>query len=190
MEKSLSTSGILAGDPDASKLAIAKYGLCYAVKYGDVDVGVINAKASEVLRILEQFVTIKQEIAVDPIAFTKCLQTWKDRGKLPDLNLEVNIYGPSTIKQTIGQLLSGIRCYLQRPMSIPDNIVMDNPHWISFSSLSMENDERPKLKSALTAIEFSENQETYISKVLEGLDQEEHVEMAHIHSSITSNLQE
>lgn len=136
-----------------------------------MDVGSLNTKFTEALRILERFDSVRQELEVDPLVFARCIATWKNNGKVPDLHLEVNLFGPSAIKDTIGSLLSKSKIYLQRPLSIAKDIVVDNPQLLRFPNLPSSSEAQIELSTNFVTIGTSGTPSAKISTVLEDLDQ-------------------
>jgi len=191
-EKLLRKSGILGGRPDASNLTFSKGFRDYIVLYIDKYIGDLNNKTASALRVLERFKEIKQEIAVDQSSFEDCIKVWKDKGKVPNLGLEINIYGPVSMKGIVGKALSDARVYLQSPLSMADGVELDNPHLIKFPNLSINSETRPKLRPtlSLTAVEISKPFEPDVCEVLEGLDQHESLNLAHADSCVISTLLE
>jgi hypothetical protein len=186
----LRKSGILSSRLDASKLAVVNNGMYYAVRYGEVKVGVLNTKLQNALRILQGLSKIRQELEVVPQDFEASIQRWKDKGKGADLNLEINLYGPRTIKDTIGRLLSDSQIYLEQPRSLGRNMIVDNPHMIHFSHLPSTTEQENGLNTSLTTIGTLEARNLNVSMVLEGLDQRELLDTAEVQSCVVSPLLE
>jgi len=191
-ETLLQKSGILGGRPDASNLTFSKGFQNYSVQYIDKSIGDLNNKTTSALRVLERFKEIKQEIAVDQSSFEDCIKIWKDKGKVPSLGLEINIYGPVSMKEIVGKALSDARVYLQSPLSMADGVALDNPHLIEFPNLSINSEARPRLRRtlSLTAVEISGPFEPDVCEVLEGLDQHESLNLARADSCVISILLE
>jgi len=155
-------------------------------------IGDLDNKTVSALRVLERFKEIKQEIVVDQSSFEDCIKIWKGKGKVPNLGLEINIYGPVSLKEIVGKALSDARVYLQSPLSMANGVALDNPHLIEFPNLSINSEARPRLRPtlSLTAVEISGPFEPDVCEVLEGLDQHESLNLAHADSCVISTLLE
>ena len=120
----------------------------YAVYYRGTAIGIINQNTAKALQALDTIDSVTWEIEDDGQSFKNLVTLWKSKGKAVKWDMEVNVYGPSDIKDHVGGLLSDLKIYLQHPRSLPDHIRLENPHMIEFPNL------RNDLKS-LTSVQNS-----------------------------------
>jgi hypothetical protein len=171
------------------RLAIVRRDHYYKVQYTqDVDIGVIDIKTTKALQSLDEIGSVTYEAVVNTGDFDQHIKAWKNKGKLADWNLEINIYGPQATRDEVGKLLSAARLYLQRPRYLTGGVSVDNPHMITFTNLTIKS-KSAQLPTSLLSSEYSPTLSTRdLSEVFIGLDQNEHLELVDVDSRITTTL--
>ena len=174
---------------DVRKFTIVKRDHYYAVQYGqDVDIGVLDANATKALQSLDEVGSVTYEAVADASDFDQRVRTWKNKGKLADWNLEINIYGHREAREKVSKLLSAARLYLQQPRCLAGGLSVENPHIITFPNLTTQS-QSGQLPIALQIPECSLATSTRdLTEVLEDLDQDDYLGLVDVDYRITSTL--
>jgi hypothetical protein len=135
-----------------------------------VPIGVINKTGIKAIRMLNSIAAVEQEVRTDPSEFSNCIKRWKEKGNA-EFHFEINLYGPLSMKEHVGETLSKCKCYLRMPLSVPENITVENPHWITFENLATQHEELLNDDSSIAIDKISNVLTVNTSEVFEGLDQ-------------------
>jgi hypothetical protein len=166
----------------------------FAVFHMEKYIGDLTDKTNSALQALGSFSNIKQQLIVDERKFQECVTLWRSHkpGKIPNLELELNIYGPISIKDAVGDVLSKAKVYLQYPLSLAEGIQLVNPHWIVFPNLADMKDMITTLQPSSVVADSKASQAggTDIHQVLEDLDRHDSLTLEATDDSLTSTLLE
>lgn len=115
---------------------------------------VMNEETAKVLRILSSLENclLKVHITTEAAApFLKDPTRYKKNMLLP---VDIVVYGPKTIRQSVDHILSSARMYLQHPCHQDSNTYYDNPHFLKATDIAAPS--RVLMKS-LSGIQSSPN---------------------------------
>jgi hypothetical protein len=149
----------------------------------------MSANAGEALALIRSYPNVQYIVDRSSLELNKWVSAWQKKRKGPDLCLEIILYGDSDVKAGLGEALSNARLYLQRPISPPEGVVLDNPHTLHFPDLSDDEDRMPnRTESGISMI--SDATEIDTSIFFEGLEQNERFDAAIPAAKVTTRLLE
>ena len=119
-------------------------------------IAVINESTGQILKELSGLETVRFNAYLT-------VQTWSDshsyegkKSKKRYLLVNLNIYGSSTIRDQVSNVLSLSHVYLQHPIYQDDNTSYDNPHFVEIHGISPDEDTLPD-QSATEVVDASQN---------------------------------
>lgn len=196
LDKPLNLGKLDAFSPDSDNQDFRKFSIVerdqyYALHCGqDVDIGVIDARTTKTLRRLDEVDSVTYEAVADAGDLDQCVRTWKNKGRVADWNVEINIYGHRKAADKVSELLSAARLCLQQPRWLTGKLSVENPHEIRFPNLTILS-ESAHLPASLSTPDCSSATTTRdLTEVLEDLDQDEHLGLVDVDSRIASTLHE
>ncbi|KAH0562510.1 hypothetical protein GP486_002802 [Trichoglossum hirsutum] len=159
---------------------------CFLQSRNGKDIAIVHFKTSNALRALNDLDSVRYEVYVAPNEWAEKILSFKNIGKAACITVELNIFGSVDKSHAVGKVLSKAGIYLQHPRLLDSHIEYENPHFISFSHLSLSNSRLPT--PSLTPDSGSSPSSTDISSVLDNLDQRGYLRKADIDAQITSTL--
>jgi SWI/SNF-related matrix-associated actin-dependent regulator of chromatin subfamily A3 len=97
----------------------------------------LNAHHTMVLKPIVDIQNMELEALVDPISLQEILER-ATKSAEATLRVNINLYGPRDLKDSVGQELSRGKVYLQQPDHTRESTAYDNPHFLYLSDLPME----------------------------------------------------
>lgn len=139
----LKKSGILTGQVDLHLVSLMQKSGQGVLCYNSTPIGVTSVYTSKALAILRGYPAVQYVIDKSSLDLSSWVSAWQKKRKGPDLCLEIILYGDRDFKASLGKALSNARMYLQRPNSLLEGVVLENPHEVQFSDLSDDDSETP-----------------------------------------------
>lgn len=110
----------------------------------------LNTRLSEVIPLVfEASPKVTMQALVDVIGFRQAAER-ATKSTDATLRVGINVLGPLTTRDEVGQILSKGRVYLQVPDCIPDGIVYNNPHVLELGEAADASVSEPQVKSQST----------------------------------------
>jgi hypothetical protein len=155
--------------------------------YTDPPFAVLNNNATTCFLELLEGSWIYYEAFIPHKEWMNQIQRWKITGKANCLSVDIVIYGPAAVIETVGQTLSKARYFLQEPHFCNRMAKYENPQYLKFTGSSSTQVDHSDPYSIQAAKSHFSPQYT-LSSVLDGLHQHENLLSETVAGSIRTTL--
>lgn len=97
----------------------------------NVLLGVMNQRTASSLASLPSGDQLDYEAFMESSRLQETIDSYMRGNKKVQFDIVVNITGPGSISETVGQQLSERRLFLQRPYQLPEGIIYSNPQYLA-----------------------------------------------------------
>lgn len=140
-----------------------------------IDIAFLNLQLSGALRKLGDDVRCCPFVTTQEWSLK--VSHFKNNSKT-QISIYLNLYGPPSISAQVGKTLSKADLFLQHPILLEKNVKYENPHYLNVSLLRYSASElpTPPLESPIETLKTP----NLVSSVLDDLDQQNYLHMAHV----------
>jgi hypothetical protein len=153
----------------------------------ETEIAVLNTTISHCIQQLSWNISVRYEAFVSHNAWRAAVQTWKESGKRGQLPVDMQVYGLRGATEAVSKAFSRSRLFFQHPDYCDISITYENPHYLSFSNLTISG---PPISTpwSTSVYQAGRSSKCNISEVLEGLDQQQYVRQANIDPRVRTLL--
>ncbi|KAF2492843.1 hypothetical protein BU16DRAFT_620161 [Lophium mytilinum] len=131
----------LHSDADVSKsnyfqLQIAMKRIHMLQTNNGTDIAILKTQTSKALQELDHRSTVRYTVYVATAEWATKIRSFMTLGKSVCLDIDIYFFGPRSNSTDVGRILSDAGLFLQAPDFLDSSIPYDNPHEISFASIS------------------------------------------------------
>jgi len=141
-----------------------------------IDIGVLDERVGKALRSLDLVAGVTDEAISEVIHYDGIVrrrQSGKKESHIMKWIIEVNIYGPQASKEEVGKILTTTKFHLQTPRGISCDIVVNNPHLITFPNLPSKSPSIQLPTASPTPASSIHTKPDGLIEIFDGLDQHE-----------------
>jgi len=180
---------------------IKRNDICTVVTAKDdkfIDIGVLDARMGKALGDLDVVAGVTYDAISEVDHYERIVRRHsKNKGAHSmEWIIEINIYGPLSSKKEVGKILTTARLHLQSPRGISCDIVVNNPHLITFPNLPSNSSSIQLPTTSRTPASSIHARPDGLIEIFDGLDQHEsfhpggNAKFSEIDSRLTTKLLE
>ena len=105
---------------------------------------ILNAQISKVLVDILELPSIEFEVLADGLSVREIVRTAK-KANDATVRVNINVYGSADVRNELGDLFSKHKIWLQHPEHQRPESIYDNPHYMLFPDIALEDSSRPEM---------------------------------------------